>query len=68
MKRARLARSLVLLSLPALEDRIVWKDFLRGGQTLTIAPDGDYIAVELQVVDEPDLDVDHKYGVYLRRD
>jgi hypothetical protein len=54
--------------LDATEKKIVWKDFLREGDTLTVAPDGDFIAIGLQTVSEPDLDLDHKYSVYLRRD
>lgn len=49
-------------------NKIVWSGLLRNGETLTIAPDDDRVSVGLQTVAEPELDNDHKYTVYLRRD
>jgi hypothetical protein len=54
--------------LDASDNKIVWSGHLREGETLTIQPEADRVAVDLQSVAEPDLDKDHRYTVFLRRD
>jgi hypothetical protein len=54
--------------LDAGDNKIIWSGHLREGETLTIQPEADRVAVDLQSVAEPDLDKDHRYSVYLRRD
>jgi hypothetical protein len=50
------------------DNKIVWSGHLREGETLTIQPEADRVAVDLQSVAEPDLNQNHRFTVYLRRD
>src|SRR5687768_14625010 len=54
--------------LDASDNKIIWSGHLRAGETLSILPAADRVAVDLQTVAEPNLDKDHKYSLYLRRD
>jgi hypothetical protein len=50
------------------DNKIVWSGSLREGDTFTLTPEADRVAIDIQTVAEPDLDKDHRYSLYLRRD
>jgi hypothetical protein len=54
--------------LDASDNKMVWSGHLREGETLTVQPEADRVAIDLQSVAEPDLNQNHRFSVYLRRD
>ena len=49
-------------------NKIIWSGLLRDGDALAIEPAGNRVRIGPQTVAEPNLDKDHRYTVYLRRD